>query len=73
MHSLNDAGEMKKGTLRDAIYRQHQELDNGILGRKRKSDRRYIEQHGVKEVVQLERLTSELTTPTRVSLSKYEK
>ena len=71
MHSLNDAGKKKKGTLRDAIYRQHQEVDNGILGRKR--DRRYIEHHGVKEVVQLERLTSELTTPTRVSLSKYEK
>ena len=72
MHSLNDAGEKKKGTLRDYIV-NIKSVDNGILGRKSKSDRRYIEQHGVKEVVQLERLTSELTTPTRVSVSKYEK
>ena len=35
MHSRNDAGKEKKGAPQDAI---HQEVDKGILGRKRKTD-----------------------------------
>ena len=40
-------------------------MDKGILGRKRETMKiDVLEQHGGKEVVQLKRLTSELTTPT---------
>ena len=67
-HSLNDDGEKKKRRPRMHVSTVHiaRYRNTGMLGRKHnKSGQQKIGQHGVKEVVQLERLTSELTAPTK--------
>ena len=62
MHSRNGAGGKKKGCPRIQYIDIIKKWTKASL----RENVRQTEDHGVNEVVQLERLTSELTTPTNV-------